>query len=249
MCLVSNYQHNICLVWLSICIINEQYIPQDTDKLAGMQDLMTEDMEIQQVGLNAFRTEVHGVYQPLIAPGHQQRLCQDILQVAEQWQSQLASAHLQLQAADSSYNVVLGGMSGPQDFLPSQMYLAHATMSLAEAAVSQLLSHPDLASLVQLAQELPEQSLLSTAEHMLVTTQASKKAAEKELEDAQTSLRQVQRRYNDAVTINNHSMQSRLLEDEKRSCSKKVRHPWQVGVYACLLHGIAPLHCKSYVAY
>lgn len=116
-----------------------------------MQELMKEDMEIQQVGLNAFRTEVHGVHQPLMASEHQQRLCQDILQVADQWQSQLACAPLQLQAAESGYNVVLGGMSGPRDFLPSQMYLAHAIMSLAEAAMSQLLHYADLGSLVQLA--------------------------------------------------------------------------------------------------
>lgn len=226
-------------VYLSCCRLTVH--STDTSKLAGMQELMKEDTEIQQVGLNAFRAEVHGVLQPLVAPEHQQRLCQDILQVADQWQSQLACAHLQLQAADSSYNVVLGGMSGPQDFLPSQMYLAHATMSLAEAAMTQLLSNADLGSLVQLAQELPEQLLLSTVEHLVITTQASKKAADKQLQDAQTALRQVQRKYNDAVTLKN-IVQSRSLEDEKHCCSLRVRHQCHIRVCACLLSGILPLH-------
>lgn len=179
-------------------------------------------MEIQQVGLNAFFAEVQGVHQPLIAREHQQALCRDILEVADQWQSQLATSHLGLQDADSGYNVVLGGMSEPQDFLPSQMYLAQSTMRLAEAAVTQLLSRADLASVVQLEQSQREHTLLTSAEHHLVTAQESKLLSEKQLQDAETACRHAQQKYNDAEIMGMLPHQIMPLKNDMLRCNEKV---------------------------
>ena len=210
--------------------------------------LLTEDPEIVDAGLNAFCINRQDRREPLVSLEKQKKLCQEILRSADHWQNQLATAHLHLQDADSSCNQVLGGMSAPQDFLPSQLFIAHETMRLAQSALSSLLSRPDLAECIQLAQPCDQHAAFVAAKQRLHDEEQQLADASEQLQLAETALEKANQDYLAMSRLTRSRVQVSLCEHQVSTSfiAQKRHHDKRSYVQLLLPTVITHFHVRGF---